>query len=109
EAQLNELTFKESEVSQRFTTDHPAYKSLLDKRQVLLGEKERLNQQVQKLPKTQREILRMTRDVQVNQQIYIQLLNKVQELNIIKAGTVGNVRILDSAATYAKAVKPKKP
>ncbi|MCC4237781.1 polysaccharide biosynthesis tyrosine autokinase [Vibrio anguillarum] len=109
EAQLNELTFKESEVSQRFTTDHPAYKSLLDKRQILLGEKERLNQQVQKLPKTQREILRMTRDVQVNQQIYIQLLNKVQELNIIKAGTVGNVRILDSAATYAKAVKPKKP
>lgn len=109
EAQLNELTFKESEVSQRFTTDHPAYKSLLDKRQILLGEKERLNQQVQKLPKTQREILRMTRDVQVNQQIYIQLLNKVQELNIIKAGTVGNVRILDSAATYAEAVKPKKP
>lgn len=108
EAQLNELTFKESEVSQRFTTDHPAYKSLLDKRQVLFGEKERLNKQVQKLPKTQREILRMTRDVQVNQQIYIQLLNKVQELNIIKAGTVGNVRILDGAATYAQTVKPKK-
>ncbi|WP_218743155.1 GNVR domain-containing protein, partial [Vibrio parahaemolyticus] len=41
-------------------------------------EKERLNKQVQKLPKTQREVLRMTRDVEVNQQIYIQLLNKVQ-------------------------------
>ncbi|EOA6574749.1 polysaccharide biosynthesis tyrosine autokinase [Vibrio cholerae] len=109
EAQLNELTFKESEISQRFTTDHPAYKSLLDKRQVLLKERERLNQQVQKLPKTQREILRMTRDVEVNQQIYVQLLNKVQELNVIKAGTVGNVRILDNAQAYAKPVKPKKP
>ncbi|ROV62400.1 polysaccharide biosynthesis tyrosine autokinase [Vibrio ponticus] len=109
EAQLNELTFKESDISQRFTKDHPAYRSLLDKRQTLLAEKERLNQQVQKLPKTQREILRMTRDVEVNQQIYIQLLNKVQELNIIKAGTVGNVRILDAAQTYAKPVKPKKP
>ncbi len=109
EAQLNELTFKESEISQRFTTDHPAYKSLLDKRQVLLKERERINQQVQKLPKTQREILRMTRDVEVNQQIYVQLLNKVQELNVIKAGTVGNVRILDNAQAYAKPVKPKKP
>lgn len=109
EAQLNELTFKESDISQRFTKDHPAYLSLLDKRNTLLSEKERLNQQVQKLPKTQREILRMTRDVEVNQQIYIQLLNKVQELSIIKAGTVGNVRILDSAQTYAKPVKPKKP
>ncbi|TVU75441.1 polysaccharide biosynthesis tyrosine autokinase [Vibrio tasmaniensis] len=109
EAQLNELTFKESDISQRFTKDHPAYKSLLDKRQTLLGERERLNKQVQKLPKTQREVLRMTRDVEVNQQIYIQLLNKVQELSIIKAGTVGNVRILDDAQAYARAVKPKKP
>ncbi|ENM3753676.1 polysaccharide biosynthesis tyrosine autokinase [Vibrio cholerae] len=108
EAQLNELTFKESEISQRFTTDHPAYKSLLDKRQVLIKERERINHQVQKLPKTQREILRMTRDVEVNQQIYVQLLNKVQELNVIKAGTVGNVRILDNAQAYAKPVQPKK-
>ncbi|HGS4912974.1 TPA: polysaccharide biosynthesis tyrosine autokinase [Vibrio parahaemolyticus] len=109
EAQLNELTFKESEISQKFTQDHPAYKSLLDKRQTLLQEKERLNKQVQKLPKTQREVLRMTRDVEVNQQIYIQLLNKVQELNIIKAGTVGNVRIIDNAQSYAIPIKPKKP
>ncbi|HAS6057301.1 TPA: polysaccharide biosynthesis tyrosine autokinase [Vibrio vulnificus] len=108
EAQLNELTFKESEISQRFTKDHPAYRSLLDKRETLLKERERLNQQVQKLPKTQREVLRMTRDVEVNQQIYIQLLNKVQELSIIKAGTVGNVRILDEAQSYAPPVKPKK-
>lgn len=108
EAQLNELTFKESEISQRFTKDHPAYKSLLDKRATLLSERKRLNQQVQKLPKTQREVLRMQRDVELNQQIYIQLLNKTQELNIIKAGTVGNVRILDSAQAYSAAVKPKK-
>ncbi|MEZ9566569.1 polysaccharide biosynthesis tyrosine autokinase [Vibrio artabrorum] len=109
EAQLNELTFKESDISQRFTKDHPAYKSLIDKRKTLLDERERLNKQVQKLPKTQREVLRMKRDVEVSQQIYIQLLNKVQELSIIKASTVGNVRILDDAQVYADAVKPKKP
>lgn len=74
---------------------------------MLLKERERINHQVQKLPKTQREILRMTRDVEVNQQIYVQLLNKVQELNVIKAGTVGNVRILDNAQAYAQPVKPK--
>lgn len=108
EAQLNELTFKESEISQRFTKEHPAYVALLDKRKTLLLERERLNKQIQKLPKTQREVLRLTRDVEVNQQIYVQLLNKVQELNIVKASTVGNVRILDEAQSYIKAVKPKK-
>ncbi len=39
EAQLNELTFKESDISQRFTKEHPAYIALLDKRKTLLAEK----------------------------------------------------------------------
>ena len=109
ESQLNELTFKESDISQRFTKEHPAYQSLLDKRKTLLAEKTKLNKRIEKLPKTQREVLRMTRDVEVTQQIYIQLLNKVQELNIVKASTVGNVRIIDSAQSYSQTVKPKKP
>ncbi|RLV60382.1 polysaccharide biosynthesis tyrosine autokinase [Parashewanella curva] len=109
ESQLNDLKFKESELSQKFTKDHPAYKSLLQQKAVLLKQKHDLEVQVQNMPETQREILRMTRDVEVNQQIYVQLLNKVQELNILKAGTVGNVRILDNARTYTKPVKPKKP
>ncbi|PSW83156.1 polysaccharide biosynthesis tyrosine autokinase [Photobacterium angustum] len=108
ESQLNELTFKESDISQRFTKDHPAYISLLDKRKTLLAEKARLNKKVEKLPKTQREILRLTRDVEVNQQIYVQMLNKVQELSIVKASTVGNVRILDSAQSASAPIKPKK-
>ncbi|OOE49382.1 polysaccharide biosynthesis tyrosine autokinase [Salinivibrio kushneri] len=109
EKQLNELTFKESELAQKFTKEHPAYLALLDKRQTLLGEKKRVEKQTQKLPKTQREVLRLRRDVEVNQAIYVQLLNKVQELNIMKASTVGNVRIIDDAQTFELPVKPKKP
>lgn len=108
EAQLNQLTFKESDISQLYTKEHPAYISLLDKRKTLLAEKARLNKRIEKLPKTQRAVLRLTRDVEVNQQIYVQLLNKVQELSIVKASTVGNVRILDNAQAYSQAVKPKK-
>ncbi|MBF9001183.1 polysaccharide biosynthesis tyrosine autokinase [Vibrio nitrifigilis] len=108
ESQLNELTFKEADISKKYTKDHPAYKALLDKRQTLLEEKAKVNKKVQNLPETQREVLRMKRDVEVDQQIYIQLLNKIQELNIVKAGTVGNVRIIDNAETYLRPVSPKK-
>ena len=108
ESQLNELTFKEAEISKKYTKDHPAYKALLDKRKTLLEEKDKVNKKVQNLPETQREVLRMKRDVEVDQQIYVQLLNKIQELNIVKAGTVGNVRIIDNAETYLKPVSPKK-
>lgn len=109
EKQLNELAFSESEISRLYTRAHPSYQALLEKKQSLLRDKNELSEKVENLPNTQQEILRLTRDMEVSQEIYIQLLNKVQELNIVKAGTVGNVRIIDDAVTAPRPVKPKKP
>ncbi|MFQ2286655.1 polysaccharide biosynthesis tyrosine autokinase [Aeromonas dhakensis] len=109
EKQLNELTFREAELQQLYTRQHPAYIALMEKRQTLMNTKNAINKSIKRLPKTQQEILRLTRDVQVGQEIFVQLLNKQQELNIMKAGTIGNVRIIDDAAVETKAVKPKKP
>ncbi|STL53127.1 tyrosine kinase [Escherichia coli] len=39
DAQLNELTFKEAEISKLYTKVHPAYRTLLEKRQALEGRK----------------------------------------------------------------------
>lgn len=108
EAQLNELTFKEAEISKLYTKEHPAYRALMEKRATLQQEKDKLNKRVSGMPKTQQEILRLTRDVQAGQEIYMQLLNKQQELGITKASTVGNVRIVDPAVTQPRPVKPQK-
>ncbi|MFV8868474.1 tyrosine-protein kinase Wzc [Serratia fonticola] len=108
ESQLNEITFKEAEISKLYTKEHPAYRALLEKRKTLELEREKLNRRVGTMPKTQQEILRLTRDVQSGQEIYMQLLNKQQELNISKASTVGNVRIIDKAITQPQPVKPQK-
>ncbi len=109
EKQLNELTFREAELQQLYTRQHPAYIALMEKRQTLINTKNNINKSIKRLPKTQQDILRLTRDVQVGQEIFVQLLNKQQELNIMKAGTIGNVRIIDDAAVETRAVKPKKP
>lgn len=108
ESQLNELTFKEADIAQRFKKSHPAYIALTEKRETLEGEKRRLDNIVAKMPQTQQEVIRLTRDVEVNQAIYLQLVEKVQELNVMKASAVGNVRIIDYAATLEEPVKPKK-
>ncbi|MEE3660429.1 tyrosine-protein kinase Wzc [Brenneria sp. g21c3] len=108
ETQLNESTFKEAEISKLYTKEHPAYRALLEKRKTLEQERDKLNKRVGAMPATQQEILRLTRDVQAGQEVYMQLLNKQQELSINKASTVGNVRIIDSAVTQLKPVKPKK-
>ncbi|MFD2190068.1 polysaccharide biosynthesis tyrosine autokinase [Pistricoccus aurantiacus] len=97
EKKRNELELVESEMARRFTPSHPQYQTLLEKKEQLQREKEQLESRVDNLPETQQEILRLTRDVEVTQEIYVQLLNRMQELRIAKAGTVGNVRILDDA------------
>lgn len=109
DAQLSSLSLEESELSRRYTTNHPNYRALLDKKERLIDEKATVATSVQSLPGTQQEILRKTRDVDVSQQIYLQLLNKSQELSVMKAGAVGNVRLIDQAAANPTAVKPKVP
>ncbi|WP_318392040.1 tyrosine-protein kinase Wzc [Enterobacter sp.] len=108
DAQLNELTFKEAEISKLYTKAHPAYRTLLEKRKALEDEKEKLNGRVTAMPKTQQEIVRLTRDVESGQQVYMALLNKQQELKITEASTVGDVRIVDPAITQPGVLKPKK-
>ncbi|HBU1845387.1 TPA: polysaccharide biosynthesis tyrosine autokinase, partial [Klebsiella pneumoniae] len=106
--QLNELTFKESEISQLYTKEHPTYKALIEKKQVLEQEKNKLNKKVSAMPETQQEVLRLNRDVESGQAVYMQLLNRQQELNIAKSSAIGNVRIIDTAQTSSIPVKPQK-
>ncbi|HGY7688648.1 TPA: polysaccharide biosynthesis tyrosine autokinase [Escherichia coli] len=106
--QLNELTFRESEISQLYTKEHPTYKALLEKRKTLQDEKAKLNKRVANMPETQQEILRLSRDVESGRAVYMQLLNRQQELSISKSSAIGNVRIIDNAVTEIKPVKPKK-
>ncbi|MBZ7105406.1 polysaccharide biosynthesis tyrosine autokinase [Klebsiella michiganensis] len=106
--QLNELTIRESEVSQLFTKEHPTYKALMEKRKILQDEKNKLNKRVSAMPETQQEVLRLSRDVDSGRAVYMQLLNRQQELSIAKSSAIGNVRIIDTAITHPKPVKPNK-
>lgn len=60
------------------------------------------------MPETQQEVLRLNRDVESGQAVYMQLLNRQQELNIAKSSAIGNVRIIDTAQTSSIPVKPQK-
>ncbi|MFY0195277.1 polysaccharide biosynthesis tyrosine autokinase [Raoultella planticola] len=106
--QLNGLTFREAEISQLYTKEHPTYKALMEKRHTLQEEKSKLNKRVSGMPSTQQEVLRLSRDVESGRAVYLQLLNRQQELNIAKSSAIGNVRIIDNAITEPEPVKPKK-
>jgi len=109
ESEISTLTLKREELQRRFTQDHPSYQALMSQMEQLQARRGRMLEEVGGLPETQQELLRLARDVQVSTTIYTQMLNKSQELDIMRAGTVGNVRIIDDAVVNTnQPVKPKK-
>lgn len=109
ETSIQQLRMQQADMQRRFTPDHPAYKALMQQIGQMEAQKAGLEKQVGSLPDTQQELLKRTRDVQVLNTIYTGLLNQAQQLDIARAGTVGNVRIVDTAAVdISQPVKPKK-
>jgi len=109
ETKLQELNLKRLELGRKFKKDHPTYQGMVEQIQAVEKQKQELVGEVGNLPETQQELLRLKRDVEVSNQIYTLLLSKTQELDIVRAGTVGNVRVIDYAeVNTSKPVKPKK-
>jgi tyrosine-protein kinase Etk/Wzc len=107
ESQISEHNLKRTEYNQLYTPEHPTYQTLMTKISQLQKQKEALMSKINTLPMTQQELLRLNRDMQVTTRTYTLLLDKAQEQDILRAGTIGNVRIIDSA--YAVVEKPAKP
>ncbi|UVL00648.1 polysaccharide biosynthesis tyrosine autokinase [Pseudomonas sp. B21-048] len=106
---ISELKLQQAEMDRKFTPQHPAYRALLTQMGELASKQAGLSKKVEGLPSTQQELLSLTRDVKVSTEIYTQLLNRSQELDVMRAGTVGNVRLIDSAEVdLSEPVKPKK-
>jgi tyrosine-protein kinase Etk/Wzc len=106
EKSISENELERSDLRQRFTESHPALVSLSQKLAELRAERARVDARMHDLPGTELESARLTRDVKVASELYNLLLNRAQELRVVKSGTIGNVRILDRAAASDRPVRP---
>lgn len=109
DSSISTLKLQRAEMDRKFTGQHPAYRALMTQLAELTSKQSSLIKKVEGLPATQKELFSLTRDVQVGNEIYTQLLNKSQELDVMRAGTVGNVHLIDEAdVDQSKPVKPQK-
>jgi len=106
EQQISTLEIERDAMSKRFTEEHPIFQALNAKLRRLFGKKKKLQRKVKQLPATEQKLLQLHQDVKVNRTLYDFMLNKAQELRIAKAGTIGDVRILDMAVQPDKAIWP---
>jgi tyrosine-protein kinase Etk/Wzc len=103
-----DLEQRRNELAHRFSDQYPAVASLTQSIEQLKEQQRAFTDRVAVLPNTEQNALRLLRDVRVNTELYTNMLNSAQQLNIVRAGQMGNVRVVDWAMTSAKPVKPRK-
>ncbi len=108
QTRLVQLQQQRTELVQRFTASHPAVAAVDIQIAQLQQQQQRYEQQVSGLPDMEQQVLRLMRDVKVNTDLYMKLLDSTQQLRVLKAGQLGNVRTVDYAVVPEKPVRPVK-
>ena len=109
ETNINQLRIQQADLASRFTPQHPAYKALLSQIAQFQKAKAAIQNQIQELPNTQQGLFWRSRDVEVTNQTYANLLDQAQQLDIARASAMGNVRIIDPAAVDLESPAWPKP
>lgn len=108
EAQISTLKQRRQELLRTYTERSDLVTTTDQQIAHLQAEANKVNSRVTGLPRTQQEIVRLTRDAQVKSEMYTSLLTSIQQLQNTLAGAVGNARVVDYAIPAYDAVAPKK-
>jgi tyrosine-protein kinase Etk/Wzc len=103
-----QLVQQRAELISRFNSAHPVIRALDQQIAALKNYGDTFDEQVKKMPSVQQQATRLLLDVTVNSDLYAGLLNNAQQLQLVRAGKVGNVRLIDTAETPEEPIKPRK-
>jgi tyrosine-protein kinase Etk/Wzc len=106
---IEQIKLQAAEAAVKFQPGYRALRVIDQQIEGLNAKKAMLQKQIQSLPNTQQQLLQFMRDVEVSTQTYTALLAEAQQLDVARAGTVGNVRIVDvPAVDTTQPIKPKR-
>ncbi|HET7162981.1 MAG TPA: polysaccharide biosynthesis tyrosine autokinase [Rhodanobacteraceae bacterium] len=109
DSSLRQLETQKLEAARLYTPQHPVYRAIINQIGMLNSRKAEMEKQMNTMPDTQRELLRLNGNVQVLDTTYNGLLNEEQQLEISQAGAVGTARIVDQPTVdITSPAKPKK-
>jgi tyrosine-protein kinase Etk/Wzc len=111
EADISVMSIDEIAIYHRFTPEHPSYISLKRQQENLKQQRIKFRAKLSELSElsaTQKKILHLTRNFEAHQAIFLALDNRRQELSILKARRLGNVRLMGEAVVLPNIVSPKR-
>ncbi|MFC5547910.1 polysaccharide biosynthesis tyrosine autokinase [Massilia aerilata] len=107
QTKLIELKQRRDELLTRYQESNPLVRAVDQQIHTLNGEIAGVNNRIKKMPSIEQDVLRLTRDIKVNTDLYTSLLNSAQQLKLVKASKVGNVRLLDEAVIPLRPIRPQ--
>lgn len=108
QTRMVELRQKKEELLTRFQPAHPMVEAIDQQMRELKRELSNVDTKIKKLPDIEQNVLRLSRDVKINTELYTALLSAAQQLRLATESKVGSVRLLDNAVTPTKPIKPKR-
>lgn len=106
--QREQLNLKLTELRKQYTDNHPRVQALRNQLAKINSNSEEVSSKFNELPDSEKELLKLQRNVRVKTELYTALLNRSQELRVMRAGTVGNTHVIDYAEVPVSTVAPKK-
>lgn len=107
ESRLTEMRQEREDLTRRFAPAHPMVVTMDAQIRRLSDEIAQMGEAAQQLPLTQQEVLRLTRDVEANSQLYITLMKNAQDLRLAQVGAIGSLRLINPALAADEPVKPR--
>jgi len=106
--QIMQLEQERQSALRLFKAEHPNVQTIVKQQNKVKAELAQLKKNAEKMPLTQQEVKRLQEEVAVNNEVYTNMLNNIQQLRVVRAGEVGNVRIVDFAQIEPSQTKPNK-
>jgi tyrosine-protein kinase Etk/Wzc len=103
-----ELETKRNDLLTRFTTEHPFVRGVDAALADVNAEIRALAAHAKALPLLEQELVRLSRDVKVNTELYTALLNTARQLRLTTVAKTSNVRLVDMPLKPEKPVSPNR-
>jgi len=101
------LEVQKAQLKQQYTDQSFQVQQINTAIDQLNTQRQRIEAEMKKLPQADQIQVGLTRDVTVQDKIYVNLLDKIQQFEILQAGTIGKVAIIDEAPVpYKPTNKP---
>ncbi|RQR48763.1 capsular biosynthesis protein [Burkholderia sp. Bp9126] len=109
ERQIAMLQLQRTRMLQNFTLDSAPMRNIDQQLAQLNAAKAQFDSRFIRMPASERANADLSRNAKVAEAVYIAMVNKAEELTVRRAGTTGDVHIVDSAIRPADPVSPAIP